>query len=256
MKSKIARTVKEIYSGWASPVISDEQLRITVLREKPRKRREFLPTICAAVVNNLMDEKLQLLDDKKRFSVLVRLLATSAAARAGDLGEILATEYVISKAAYPIFIRRLRFKDIGNLAMRGDDLLAFRTNARGHAEVLKAESKARAKLNKTVITDALSGLSKHNGRPNPHSLAFIVSRLREQGRDADAEVVTQLFEPGVPSSRLQHLVFTTSGNDPATLLRKSAKASNTGIVCDFVGLHVSEYFELIRRVFETLNGTK
>lgn len=255
MKSK-ARPVEEIYSGWASQALSDDQLRITILREQPRKRGEFLLTICAAVANNLMDEKLQLLDEKRRFSVLVRLLATSAAARAGDLGEILATEYVISKAAYPIFIRRLRFKDIGNLAMRGDDFLAFRTNSRGQAEVLKAESKARAKLSQTAITDALSGLSKHNGRPNPHSLAFIVSRLREQGRDADAEVVEQLLEPGVSSRRLQHLVFTTSGNDPVKLLRKSAKAGNPGVVCDFVGLHVSEYSELIRSVFETLDGTK
>jgi Cap4 SAVED domain len=256
MKSNQARPVEDIYSEWASPAISDDQLRITILREIPRKRLEFLPTICAAVVNNLMDEKLQLLDEKKRFLLLVRLLATSATARAGDLGEVLATEYVISKAAYPIFIRRLRFKDIGNLAMRGDDFLAFRINARGQAEVLKAESKARAKLSQTVITDALSGLSKHSGRPNPHSLAFIVSRLREQGHDADAEVVEQLLESSVPSRRLQHLVFTTSGNDPVKLLRKSAKASNTGIVCDFVGLHVSEYSELIRSVFETLNGTK
>src|SRR5258708_440437 len=40
--------------------------------------------------------------------------------RSGDLGEILATEYVAEETTFTVPIKRLRWKDHDNMAMRGD----------------------------------------------------------------------------------------------------------------------------------------
>lgn len=249
-------SVDDIFSVWAPQQVSDVELRVTVHSEIAEKRPEMLPVICDAVVNNLMHESLQRLDEKDRFPLLVSFLARSKAARAGDLGEVMVTEYVIKYSDHPIYIRRLRYKDINNLAMRGDDALAFRLNARGRTEVLKVESKARNRLSKTVLDEAIMGLARNKGRPTPHSIAFVVARLREHGRDAEAEVVQQVLGNTIPLGRVRHLVFTTSGNHPEKLLRNAATAIDKVVTCDFVGLHVPDYPTLIKTVFETLHGAE
>jgi hypothetical protein len=45
--------------------------------------------------------------------------------RSGDLGEILATEYNAEQTSYRVPIKRLRWKDHRNMAMRGDDVISI-----------------------------------------------------------------------------------------------------------------------------------
>lgn len=243
-----------VFAGWVTPKVPERKLPVTVLQEDAKKEAAVVKKICEAVVNNLMSEAIQKLDTQKRFPVLVNLLAKSSRARSGDFGEVMATEYVSNLAEYPIFIRRLRFKDIGNLSMRGDDVLAFRANNRGNAEALKVESKAKARISKTTLNAAHENLNQHDGRPNPHSLAFIVSRLREENRDGEAEIVDQLLIRAIAISRVRHLVFATCGNDPTKILCEAAKTDKKKIACDYVGLHVVDYPQLVKTIFENLNG--
>src|SRR5258708_1054311 len=46
--------------------------------------------------------------------------------RSGDCGEILATEYIEQMTEYKVPIKRLRWKDDRDVAMRGDDVIALR----------------------------------------------------------------------------------------------------------------------------------
>jgi hypothetical protein len=51
-------------------------------------------------------------------------LPLSPKIRSGDLGEILATEYVDAHTLFKAPIKRLRWKDHREMSMRGDDLIA------------------------------------------------------------------------------------------------------------------------------------
>jgi hypothetical protein len=84
--------------------------------------------------------------------------------RSGDLGEILATEYVAEQTVYTVPIKRLRWKDHRNMAMRGDDVIAVRMPDEGPPlEFMKAESKSYAQLAAGVVTRAREALNKDGG---------------------------------------------------------------------------------------------
>ena len=52
-------------------------------------------------------------------------LPTAKSIRSGDLGEILATEFIAAHTGYGTPIKRLRWKDHRNMAMRGDDVIGI-----------------------------------------------------------------------------------------------------------------------------------
>ena len=56
---------------------------------------------------------------------ILQKLPTSKSIRSGDLGEILATEYIAEQMPYTVPIKRLRWKDHRNTAMRGDDVIGI-----------------------------------------------------------------------------------------------------------------------------------
>lgn len=76
-------------------------------------------------------------------------------ARSGDLGEILATELVEEKIGLNVPIRRLRYKDGREMAMRGDDFIGagYGTDDK-KLWLLKGEAKSNKVLGKTTVTNA------------------------------------------------------------------------------------------------------
>ncbi len=62
-----------------------------------------------------------------RVEVAAEILRDAASSdckgRSGDLGEILATELVEEEIGLRVPVRRLRYKDGRNMAMRGDDFI-------------------------------------------------------------------------------------------------------------------------------------
>lgn len=56
---------------------------------------------------------------------ILQRLPTSKSIRSGDLGEILATDYIAEQTPYTVPIKRLRWKDHRNTAMRGDDVIGI-----------------------------------------------------------------------------------------------------------------------------------
>jgi hypothetical protein len=143
-------------------------------------------------------------------------LPTSKSIRSGDLGEILATEWIVTQGGYQVPIKRLRWKDHRNMAMRGDDVIAIQQNPQvGGLLFLKTEAKSRVALSAAVVTEARAGLDKDGGMPSAHTLSFIADRLAEIGDNAlsDAILDAQL-KHGIQPQSVMHLPSPFSGNNP------------------------------------------
>jgi uncharacterized protein DUF1837 len=74
-------------------------------------------------------------------------LPTKPSLRSGDLGEILATEYIQERTDFSAPVKRLRWRDHRELAMRGDDVIGIRPSANERPiNFLKVEAKSKAAL--------------------------------------------------------------------------------------------------------------
>ncbi|THG82970.1 DUF1837 domain-containing protein [Pseudomonas sp. A-1] len=180
-------------------------------------------------------------------------LPTTKAIRSGDLGEIYATEWIDSHSGgYRAPIKRLRWKDHRNMAMRGDDVIGIRQDTQTqNLQFLKTEAKSRARLTNQVLVEARAGLDKDGGLPSPHALSFISARLVELGNLPLADAIDDaLLKHGIPAQNVQHLLFTFSGNAPAPLLTASIQAYSGPINQWGVGLHVEEHADFIGEVYD------
>ncbi len=181
-------------------------------------------------------------------------LPTSKALRSGDLGEVLCTAYINEATAFTLGITKLRWKDHREMAMRGEDVLAFSLNARGKGlKVLRAEVKSRVAMRSGVIGEARKALSSNKGLPSAHALSFVADRLHEQGeralRDAldDAQLKTALKE-----TQVSHMLFTFSGSDPSNLLTVNLSKYKGVVPQMYVALRVHEHQAFIKSVFDAV----
>lgn len=187
---------------------------------------------------------------------LTQKLPITKPGKSGDLGEILATEYINNSGLpYEVPINRLRWKDSRNLPMRGEDILGFIFNQKP-LRFLKGEAKSCKKLTKGVVAKARSALEKNSGLPLPHTLSFVVERLFEVGQENKAEQIEGYVNNFLPErSHVAHLIFTFSENDPSALLKEDAKQAPKPVAHYSVGLRVDQHEELIEAVFkEATNG--
>lgn len=181
---------------------------------------------------------------------VARKIPTSMRGKSGDLGEILATEYI--NAGYLPFVvpvNRLRWKDSRDLPMRGEDVIGFAFDAKP-LRFLKGEAKSGKKITEAVVGAARTALKKNSGLPLPHTLSFIMERLFEMNQDAKAELIEEYVTNKLPEqSQVAHLIFTFSQNDPAELLKDDSKNAKKPVVHHAVGLRVPRHQELIDAVF-------
>jgi hypothetical protein len=245
-----------LFKTWVTGSEAKKGLSITILYEKDGTRPLAIAALSAALETNLLPEKVLALPGNEKLMLLANAAAKSLRARSGELGEVLATEYIAGEKAYPVFVRRLRYKDGQDLAMRGDDFLAFRKGKAGAVEVLKVESKARRALTRTVAKAALMGLNKYEGRPTPQSVAFVVMRLFEEDRDADAQLVKTALEQRLDIKQVEHFAFTASSNDPKTVLLAAHDDVPSTARREVVGLRLEEYHDFLAAVYKALHAKK
>jgi len=180
-------------------------------------------------------------------------LPTTKGIRSGDLGEIYATEWIDAHCVgYSVPIKRLRWKDHRNMAMRGDDVIAINVDPESNRlRFLKAEAKSRVRLTGQTLADARMGLDKDGGRPSAHALAFISARLFELGELPRADAIDDaLLKHGIPTQNVRHLLFTFSDNDPSALLTTTLAAYQGGVPQLSVGLRVDGHAAFIGAVYE------
>jgi hypothetical protein len=179
-------------------------------------------------------------------------LPESKAVRSGDLGEILATEYIAENTPYEVPIKRLRWKDHRNMAMRGDDVIGIEQNPENRRlKFLKSEAKSRSALAAGVLVEARAVLEKDGGLPSPHALAFVSERLMETGNQELADAIDDAqLKHGIAAADVEHLLFTFSGNDPTALLQASLQGYGGAIHQHGVGLRIVGHTRFVRDVFE------
>lgn len=180
-------------------------------------------------------------------------LPTTKAIRSGDLGEIYATEWIDAHSGgYHAPIKRLRWKDHRNMAMRGEDVIGILQDPQtGRLHFLKTEAKSRANLTAQVLTEARVSLNKDGGLPSAHALSFISARLLELDRMPLADAIDDaLLRHGIPLQNVRHLLFTFSGNAPEALLTAALQAYPGPVSQWGVGLQVAGHTAFVGAVYE------
>lgn len=161
----------------------------------------------------------------KTAELFVEHVPTTKTARSGDLGEILATEIAEVALDYEVPIRRLRWKDGRNMALRGDDIVGIRRVSQSRIDFLKGESKSRVGLTAAVIDEAGEALDRARGRPTRHSVLFVAERLRDLGDDALSAQLEDAVLKGFRGSTVEHLLLTLSSGNPTKLLTEHLNAA-------------------------------
>lgn len=180
-------------------------------------------------------------------------LPTTKQIRSGDLGEIYATEWIDAHSGgYRAPIKRLRWKDHRNMAMRGDDVIGIhQDNQTQRLHFLKTEAKSRGNLTAQVLNEARAGLDKDGGLPSAHALSFISARLLELDNLPLADAIEDaLLKHGIPLQNVKHLLFTFSGNAPDALLTASLRAYPGPVHQWGVGLRVEGHGDFIGAVYD------
>ena len=128
-------------------------------------------------------DDVQRLGYKVAAEILRALLPQTDKGRSGDLGEILATELVEEEIGLRVPVRRLRYKDGRNMAMRGDDFIGA-----GYGDddsklwLLKGEAKSNKVLGKATVTSARKVLNRDNGRCTPELVGICCEPLARKQR--------------------------------------------------------------------------
>ncbi len=176
-------------------------------------------------------------------------------ARSGDLGEILATELVEEEIGLRVPVRRLRYKDGRNMAMRGDDFIgAGYGGPDSKLWLLKGEAKSNKVLGKATVTNARKVLNRDNGRCTPDSLVFVANRLLESDDADDIKLGRAIRDEvglkALQADRIDHMLFTVSGNGPHSSLTEDLDAAGKNRDQYVVNLHIPDHQEFIAEMYE------
>src|SRR4051812_28808643 len=133
---------KEFFNDWMDwhqPVAMSQEL--VVLREKAKTTAAVQAAIQQAALDHLVDlEILSRIGGYPEAEAFIRnRVPIDKKVRSGDLGEILASEYIQQCTEYNVPIKRLRWKDDRATTMRGNDVLAILIKDE-RCHLLKAES--------------------------------------------------------------------------------------------------------------------
>lgn len=200
-------------------------------------------------------EDVERLGYKIAAKILSEAMPQTDKGRSGDLGEILATELVEEEIGLRVPVRRLRYKDGRNMAMRGDDFIGAGYGGQDEKLwLLKGEAKSNKKLSKSTVTSARKVLDRDNGRCTPDSLLFVANRLLESndpdenalGRDLRDEVGVKSLR----ADRIDHMLFTVSGNGAHASLKEDLEAAGTNRDHYVVNIHVEDHQDFIAAMYE------
>jgi hypothetical protein len=204
---------------------------------------------CHYVAPEIASKRLEELGATRAAALLRERLPTGKKSRSADFGEILATEVAEQRLGYSVPIRRLRWKDGREVALRGDDVIGVKPGTSPVA-ILKGEAKSRAALAADAVEDASRALDANRGRPNRHSILFIADRLRERGADALAAALEQAVVVGFKGHDVEHLLFAVCGNDPAGILGAALEDCTKARARHFVGVRLEGHGDFIGAFFE------
>jgi hypothetical protein len=142
------------------------------------------------------------------------------------------------------------------MPMHGNDVVAVEMSKSGKVRVLKGESKSAAAISAGTIGEAAEGLDRHEGRPNPSTLAFIAKRLYDEDRDEEAKLFVDMQAEGALAPKdVLHLIFTLAGKDPSTLLAAAPKPKKAGIKRRVAAVVIFDHGDFVEAVY-AIHGAK
>jgi hypothetical protein len=220
-----------LYERWCEPTKENDKRKYYWTYVEKDVGRDEIRDDLAETIRSHYDRLERIAEDVKRlgYEVAGEIIRTAmpqtAKGRSGDLGEILATELVEEEIGLRVPVRRLRYKDGRNMAMRGDDFIGAGYDGSGEKLwLLKGEAKSNKVLGKTTVKSARKVLNRDNGRCTPDSLLFVANRLLESSDLGDNKLGRSLRdEVGLTSlraDRIDHMLFTMSGNGPHASLKE------------------------------------
>lgn len=250
----------DLFATWCTlKETVDKRKRLWVLSEKSGGRKiihkELIQTIRSHYSNlELIAEDIERLGCGQASKILEAILPQRNTAQSGDIGEILASELVEEKTDFSIPIKRLRYKDGRDMALRGDDFIGTSKDINGNIRLLKGESKSNIKLGKTTIKKARQALNQNGGRCTPSSLLFVANELLKSDRTEDKALGRAIRdEVGLSSlkpSRIDHMLFTFSGNGAPPALKDDLLAASANRNQYSVNLHVPDHSDFIKETYE------
>jgi Cap4 SAVED domain len=241
----------KLFKDWLEPTVATSK-DVPLFKERTNARATGMAELGKLVADHFVGEKavLKMGGYKKAAKTILNSLPTSKRTQSGDLGELIATEYVDAQTSFRVPLRKLRWKSDRQMPMHGNDVIAVETLKGGKVRILKGESKSAATVSAATVRGAVQGLDRHEGRPNPSTLAFIVKRLYDEDRDAEAKVFEDLQADGALATKdVQHLIFTLAGNDPSALLAAAPKPKKAGIKRLVAAVVISDHRDFVEAVY-------
>lgn len=235
---------------------SNNRKRLWKLTEQTEGRNAISARL-AETVRSHYDALERIADDVEELgyegaaAVLRERLPRSSRARSGDIGEILASELVEERLGFSVPVRRLRFKDGREMALRGDDFIGV-LHENNQLRLLKGESKSRAVLGQATITEARGTLNRDHGRCTPSSLLFVADRLLDQGGAGEAlgrAIKAEVASNTLPPARIDHMLFTLSGNAPPTALIADYNALGQSRTQTVVNFRIEDHQDFIATIY-------
>lgn len=202
------------------------------------------------VAPQVLAERLAQLGAPATAELLREHFPITASARSGDVGEIIATEVVERFFDYKVPIRRLRWKDGRNMALRGDDVVAIRQVPSQKLQFLKGEAKSRVSLAQSAIDEAAEVLDRGGGLPTRHAVLFVADRLREGGQGDVAKELEEAVLRSFHAHNVEHLLFVFTQDDPEQLLANHLSSCAGNVQRrEAVGLTIREHQAFIEALF-------
>jgi len=246
----------DLFTKWLKTAAGKPHSGVSVYTERPGTRPLGLSALEKLLADHFVGEGtiLQAGGYSKSAAIIANSLPTNKRTRSGDLGELLATEYLNSETPFVVPIKKLRWKSDRETAMHGNDLIGINTKVKP-VRVVKGECKSRAAFGASSVEEAAAALDLHDGRPNPSTLAFITKRLYEDRRDAEAKVFQELQCGGAFSGKnLSHLIFALAGNNPSKHLANGLKSKHAGIKRESAAIVVNDHGAFVAAVYKTHGG--
>jgi HamA len=242
----------DLFKKWLQTA-TKPHMEVRVYTERPGTRSFGLSVLKKLLADHFVGEAtiVQAGGYSKSSSIITNSLPTNKRTRSGDLGELLATEYLNSETPFVVPIKKLKWKSDRETAMHGNDVIGINTKIKP-TRIVKGECKSRAVFGNDTVKEAATSLDLHDGRPNPSTLAFITKRLYEDNRDAEAKVFQDLqCEGAISATNLSHLIFALAGNDPSKHLTNCPKSKHAGIKRESTAIIINDHGAFVAAVYET-----
>lgn len=182
-------------------------------------------------------------------SRLVRnLLPSRDTVQAGELGEILMTDFIENVLAVPVPVYKLRHKDGRDVPLRGVDSLGVLIEQTGKLVFVKGESKVAEYITTAVIEEAREQLTALRGGIPAHAVLFTVNHATPDNYDLQRQC--EAYVDRRRKAVVRHLLFAGYARivkgGIAAFLEKSGRRRRTYAVA----LKIDEYEKLIPAVFK------